>query len=148
MQAISQAGGEPAEFYGLVTEVYRRSRRQSNIEEADRFDTRPGEEVALESMGVTYAQVRLLASRPTVFAPPREDAEVHPAADRGGAVGGPYAVLSHACRSEGQTARQRVVADADQAAGIVHRIRPAAGNRDFASEADPRQVRRRTRPAP
>ncbi len=81
VRAISEAGGQPAEFYGLVTEVYRRSRRQSIIEEADRFDSRPGEDVALESMGVTYAQVRLLASRPTVFAPPREDAEVHPATE-------------------------------------------------------------------
>jgi len=81
VRAESQAGGQPAEFYGLVTEVYRRSRRQSMIEEADRFDTRPDEEVALESKGVTYAQVRLLASRPTVFAPPREDAAVHPATE-------------------------------------------------------------------
>src|SRR5438874_6732286 len=74
VRAISEAGGQPAEFFGLVTEVYRRSRRQSIIEEADRFDTRPDDEVALDSMGVTYARVRLLASHPTVFAPPREDA--------------------------------------------------------------------------
>ncbi len=79
VRAESVAGGQPAEFYGLVTEVYRRSRRQSIIEEADRFDTRPDEEVALDSKGVTYAMVRLLASRPTVFAPPREDAPVLPA---------------------------------------------------------------------
>jgi len=79
VRADSVAGSRPAEFYGLVTEVYRRSRRQSIIEEADRFDTRPEEEVALDSKGVTYALVRLLASRPTVFAPPREDAPVQPA---------------------------------------------------------------------
>ena len=81
VRALSEAGGEPVEFYGLVTEVYRRSRRLSIIEEADRFDTRPDEDVTLDSKGVTYAQVRLLASRPTVFAPPREDATVHPAAE-------------------------------------------------------------------
>src|SRR5260370_27216750 len=51
------------------------------IGEADRFDTRPDEDVALDSKGVTYAQVRVLASRPTVFAPPREDAAVHPATE-------------------------------------------------------------------
>jgi len=79
VRAESEAGGQPADFYGLVTEVYRRSRRQTIIEEADRFDTRPDEEVALDSKGVTYARVRLLASRPTVFAPPREDSAVHPA---------------------------------------------------------------------
>lgn len=81
VRAASQAGGQPAEFYGLVTEVYRRSRRQSMIEEADRFDTRPEEDIALDSKGVTYAKVRVLASRPTVFAPPREDAAVHPATE-------------------------------------------------------------------
>jgi uncharacterized protein len=86
VRAESRAGGQPAEFYGLVTEVYRRSRRQSMIEEADRFDTRPDEEIVLESKGVTYAQVRLLASRPTVFAPPREDAAVYPAGEEHAAV--------------------------------------------------------------
>lgn len=81
VRADSQAGSQPAEFYGLVSEVYRRSRRRNMIEEADRFDTRPEEEVAIDSKGVTYAQVRLLASRPTVFAPPREDAAVRPATE-------------------------------------------------------------------
>lgn len=81
VRAVSEAGGDPAEFYGLVTEVYRRSRRNSIIEEADRFDTVPVEQVAIDSKGVTYGQVRLLASRPTVFAPPREDATVHPATE-------------------------------------------------------------------
>jgi len=81
VRAESEVGGEPAEFYGLVTEVYRRSRRLSIIEEADRFDSRPNEDVALDSKGVTYAQVRVLASRPTLFAPPKEDAAVHPATE-------------------------------------------------------------------
>src|SRR5260370_17041163 len=51
------------------------------IGEADRFDARADEDVALDSKGVTYAQVRVLASRPTVFAPPREAAAVHPATE-------------------------------------------------------------------
>jgi len=81
VRAESHVGGQPAEFYGLVSEVYRRSRRRSMLEEADRFDSRPDEEVAIDSKGVTYAQVRVLASRPTLFAPPREDAAVHPATE-------------------------------------------------------------------
>ncbi|HEU4759597.1 MAG TPA: ATP-binding protein, partial [Dehalococcoidia bacterium] len=45
----------------------------------DRFDGRPEEEVPIESRGVTYAQVRVLASQPSVFAPPREESVVYPA---------------------------------------------------------------------
>src|SRR5260370_40699840 len=51
------------------------------IGEADRFDARADEDVALDSKGVAYAQGRVLASRRTVFAPPREDAAVHPATE-------------------------------------------------------------------
>lgn len=75
----SPAGPKPVRFYGLVTEVFRRSRRSDMLEEADRFDGRPEEEVPLESRGVTYAQVRVLASQPNVFTPPREESHVYPA---------------------------------------------------------------------
>jgi DNA helicase HerA-like ATPase len=75
----SPAGRTAVEFYGLVTEVFRRSRRADMLEEADRFDGRPDEEVPIESRGVTYAQVRMLASRPNVLSPPREEGLVYPA---------------------------------------------------------------------
>jgi len=71
------AGATPVRFYGLVTEVFRRSRRADMLEEADRFDGRPEEEVPIDSRGVTYAQVRLLASRPNVFSPPKEECLVY-----------------------------------------------------------------------
>ena len=75
----SPAGPTNVRFYGLVSEVFRRSRRADMLEEADRFDGRPEEEVPIESRGVTYAQVRLLASQPNVFSPPREESVVYPA---------------------------------------------------------------------
>ncbi len=81
----SPAGPKPVEFYGLVTEVFRRSRRVDMIEESDRFDGRPEEEVPVESRGVTYAKVRVLASQTedgrTVFTTPREESLVHPASE-------------------------------------------------------------------
>jgi hypothetical protein len=77
----SRAGTIPVEFFGLVTEVFRRSRRDSMLEESDRYDGRPDEELPLESRGVTYAQVRVLAARPNVFTPPREESQVYPAAE-------------------------------------------------------------------
>lgn len=75
----SPTGGGPVKFYGLVTEVFRRSRRADMLEESDRFDGRPEEEVPLESRGVTYAQVRVLTSQPNVFSPPREEGKIYPA---------------------------------------------------------------------
>jgi DNA helicase HerA-like ATPase len=75
----SPAGRSFVEFYGLVSEVFRRSRRADMLEETDRFDGRPEEEVPIESRGVTYAQVRVLASRPNILSPPREEGLVYPA---------------------------------------------------------------------
>src|SRR3972149_4701287 len=69
----SPVGPKEVKFYGLVAEVFRRSRRADMLEESDRFDGRPEEEVPIESRGVTYAEVRILASDPNVFAPPKEE---------------------------------------------------------------------------
>jgi hypothetical protein len=77
----SPAGTQDVRFYGLVTEVFRRSRRRDMLEEADRFDGRPEEEVPLESRGVTYASVRVLATEPNRFTPPREECLVYPAGE-------------------------------------------------------------------
>ena len=77
----SPTGGQNVHFYGLVTEVFRRSRRSDMLEEADRFDGRPEEQVPLESRGVTYASVRVLATEPNRFTPPREESLVYPAGE-------------------------------------------------------------------
>ena len=71
----SAVGNTPTRFYGLVSEVFRRSRRSDMLEEADRFDGRPTEPLPpVESRGVTYARVRVLATDPQLYAPPREEA--------------------------------------------------------------------------
>ncbi len=75
----SPVGQKSVKFYGLVSEVFRRSRRTDMLEESDRFDGRPEEEVPVDSRGVTFAQVRVLAAEPNVFAPPREESVVYPA---------------------------------------------------------------------
>lgn len=77
----SRVGTKFVEFYGLVTEVFRRSRRDSILEESDRYDGRPDEQLSFESRGVTYAQVRVLAARPNLFAPPREESPVFAAGE-------------------------------------------------------------------
>ncbi len=74
-------GSRGVQMYGLVTEVFRRSRMRSMLEESDRFDASPAIEVPIESRGVTYAQVRVLAAQPSVLAPPREDSQVFEAQD-------------------------------------------------------------------
>lgn len=72
----TRVGANAAQVYGLVTEVFRRSRMKSMLEESDRFDAQPEEDTSLESRGVTYGQVRILATEPNLFAPPREDSRV------------------------------------------------------------------------
>jgi hypothetical protein len=73
------AGPTPVCFYGLVTEVLRRSRRASILEEADRYDSQPTEQVPLDPGGVTFATVRVLAAEPHLLAPPQEEALAYPA---------------------------------------------------------------------
>ena len=79
VHAVSGIGDQLVHFYGLVSEVFRRSRRGSMLEEADRFDGRPDESLHVQSRGVTYAQVRVLAAEPNFFTPPREESLVYPA---------------------------------------------------------------------
>lgn len=74
-------GDRQVRHYGLVTEVFRRSRRTDMLEEADRYDGRPDEHIDVESRGVTYAQTRVLASEPAVLSPPREESYVLPAGE-------------------------------------------------------------------
>ena len=75
----TRIGDKDAHVYGLVVEVYRRSRMDSMLQESDRFDARPVEEVPVEARGVTYGKARVLATAPNLLAPPREDSKVYPA---------------------------------------------------------------------
>ena len=63
-------------FRGVVEEVSRRSRRQNVLEERDRYDGTPDTDLLLDSAGVTYARVRMLASSPPLLTPPREESPV------------------------------------------------------------------------
>jgi len=69
VHAESPAGTGSVTYYALVTEVYRQSRQQDMLEESDRFDGRPEEEVPVDSRGVTYAQARVLATDPRYSQP-------------------------------------------------------------------------------
>lgn len=77
----TKVGDKEVRVYGLVTEVFRRSRMRSMLEESDRFDADPYEEIPIDSRGVTYGQVRVLASEPNLLSPPREDSKVMPAVE-------------------------------------------------------------------
>lgn len=79
VRVASRIGNRDFRVYGLVTEVYRRSRLRSMLEEADRFDASPDVDVLIDSRGVTYGRVRVLTADPNVLAPPREDSRVFPA---------------------------------------------------------------------
>ena len=96
--ASSPAGTVTVTYYGLVSEVFRRSRRQDMLEEADRFDGRPEEEVPFDSRGVTYAQARLLAADPKILTAPREESHVFPA-------GEPEARIAYGVDDMGQPCR-------------------------------------------
>ncbi len=85
----TEAGSTPLRLYGLVAEVTRRSRLADMLEESDRYDNDPAEQVSLDSGGVTCARVRTLGAEPNLLVPPREEAPVFAgeAADAWGAYG-------------------------------------------------------------
>ncbi|MGI8549440.1 MAG: hypothetical protein ACR2PL_01400 [Dehalococcoidia bacterium] len=70
------AGGEPISFFGVVEEVYRRSRRRSFDEEFDNFDGEIDYEPPFKAEGVTYAEVSILRSEPPILTPPLEESLV------------------------------------------------------------------------
>jgi hypothetical protein len=64
------------QFYGVVESVSRRSRRSSVLEERDRYDGAPDQNIVVDSLGVTYARARVLATQPALLTPPREESPV------------------------------------------------------------------------
>lgn len=95
IMAEGPVGERRVRHYGLVTEVFRRSRRVDMLEEADRYDGRPEEQVDVESRGVTYAQVRVLATQPNVLTPPREEGFVWAAGEAEARIAYGVAEMAH-----------------------------------------------------
>lgn len=114
VHASSPAGTGSVTYYGLVTEVFRQSRSQNMLEESDRFDGRPDEEVPIDSRGVTYAQARVLASDPKIFTAPREETLVH-------AAGEPEARIAYGVEEMGNPLKVGLVRNGgDAVAGPAH----------------------------
>jgi uncharacterized protein len=72
----SQLGSRHIRFYGIVDEVYRRSRKQNMGEEVDTFDGDLDYQPPFDVEGVTFAEVSILAYEPPVFTPPLEQSLV------------------------------------------------------------------------
>jgi uncharacterized protein len=85
----TESGGTPLRLYGLVAEVIRRSRLANMLEESDRYDNDPAEQVPTDSGGVTCARAQTLGAEPNLLVPPREEAPVFAgeAADAAAAYG-------------------------------------------------------------
>src|SRR5437867_1207592 len=85
----TETGGTPLRLFGLVAEVTRRSRQANMLEESDRYDNDPAEQVPTDSGGVTCARAQILGADPNLLVPPREEAPVFAgeAADAAAAYG-------------------------------------------------------------
>jgi uncharacterized protein len=73
----SQIGSQLIRFYGVVEEVYRRSRMESIGEEMDVFDGDLSYEPPFNQEGVTFAEVTILEYDPPRFTPPLEQSLVY-----------------------------------------------------------------------
>lgn len=69
-------GDKELTFYGLIREVYRRSRQSNLGEEYDRLDGDINYEPPFDSPGFTYAAVTILRTEPPVMTPPTEGSNV------------------------------------------------------------------------
>jgi DNA helicase HerA-like ATPase len=72
----SQIGREKIEFYAVVNEVYRQSRKRSIGEEFDTFDGDISYEPEFGAEGVTFATASILRTQPPVLTPPLEQSSV------------------------------------------------------------------------
>jgi DNA helicase HerA-like ATPase len=73
----SQVGSQLIRFYGIIEEVFRRSRRESIGEEMDVFDGDLSYEPPFNPEGVTFAEVTILEYDPPRFTPPLEQSLVY-----------------------------------------------------------------------
>jgi uncharacterized protein len=74
--AESTLAGKNVQFYGLVEEVHRCSRRRDMGQEVDEFDGALDDEPDFEAEGITYADVAILRADPALLTPPRERSRV------------------------------------------------------------------------
>ncbi len=76
VRAESQVNGQIIQYYGVIEEVNRRSRKKNIEEEFDFADGDVAYESELKAEGVTYAGVRILRTNPPVLTPPIEYSKV------------------------------------------------------------------------
>jgi DNA helicase HerA-like ATPase len=81
VETESAVGNMPVRFYGVVTDVHRRSRKRDLADAFDETDGEPAEDPAFVGDGITYATVSVLATTPPRLAPPLEGSPVHLAGD-------------------------------------------------------------------
>ncbi|KST68011.1 ATP-binding protein [Mastigocoleus testarum] len=72
----SHVGGKVINFYAIVEEVYRQSRKKDIGEEFDAFDGDVDYKPEFRSEGVTFATATILRTEPPVLAPPLEQSSV------------------------------------------------------------------------
>jgi uncharacterized protein len=77
VRAESQIEGKKIDFYGVVQEVHRRSRKRDIYEELDVMDGDVGNDPPFKPEGVTYASVSILRTNPDVLTPPIEQSKVY-----------------------------------------------------------------------
>ena len=73
----SQIGNKTIEFYAIVEEVYRQSRKRDISEEFDAFDGDVDYQPEFQSEGVTFATASILRTNPSLLAPPLEQSSVY-----------------------------------------------------------------------
>lgn len=76
VRAESTVAGKSIQFYGVVDEVYRRSRRRSIDEEFDTYDGDLDYEPPFALEGVTFAKASILRTDPPFLTPPLEQSAV------------------------------------------------------------------------
>ncbi len=77
VRAESSIDGRVIQFYGIIDEVHRRSRKRDIHEEFDVTDGKLEEEPVVKPEGVTYATVSILRANPSVLTPPIEQSKVY-----------------------------------------------------------------------
>ena len=73
----SRIGNDTIEFYAIVEEVYRQSRKRDIGEEFDAFDGDVNYQPEFQSEGVTFATASILRTNPPLLAPPLEQSSVY-----------------------------------------------------------------------
>jgi hypothetical protein len=77
VRATSKVGGEELEFFALVDEVYRQSRKRHIGQEYDAYDGDAGASPPFSGDGLTYASATILRTAPMVLTPPLEESPVY-----------------------------------------------------------------------